>query len=106
MAHTLSSVVGLAKLQIQVPEGQRLFIWSTGESVTPITAKDEDEAFRKVIAFRMTLVEGTEQERLEEALAWHRKNDTLLEVDCDELEVEPYKGELPEDDEESFPIEN
>lgn len=92
---TLSTVVGLAKLQIRVPEFQRLFIWNTGESVMPITAKDEDEALRKVLAIRMTLVEGSEQERLDEAYHWYRKNDTILEVDCDETEIEPYKGELP-----------
>jgi len=104
---TLSTVVGLKKLQIRVPEFQRLFIWSTGESVTPITAKDADEAFRKVLAIRMTLVEGTEQERLYEAYRWYCKNDTLLEVDCDEPEVEPYKGEIPEDEEFDLPsIEN
>lgn len=95
---TLSTVVGLAKLQIRVPESQRLFIWSTGESVMPLTAKDEEEALRKVLAYRMTLVDGgTEKERLEEAYRWYVKNDTLLEVDCDELEQEPYKGELSDD---------
>ncbi len=107
MPHTLSTVVGLAKLQIRVPEFLRLFIWSTGESVTPITARDHEEAFRKVIAHRMSLLEGTEQERVIEAYRWFVKNDTLLEVDCDELEVEPFKGELPEGEEfELPPIEN
>jgi hypothetical protein len=95
---TMQSWAGLSKLEIRVPTGQLLFIWDCGgESTTPITAADEDEAYRKVIAFRMTLVEGTEQEKLEEAIRHFRKNDTLLEVDCDEIEIAPYAGELPED---------
>jgi len=83
---------------INLPEGQSLFIWDCGgESTTPIVAKDYDEALRKVIAHRISLLEGSDEDRLIEALLWFSKNDTLLEVNCNELMVTPYAGELPDE---------
>jgi hypothetical protein len=86
----------------------KLFVWTCESGAVTFHAKDEDEAFRKVIAFRMkltTAAEGfhqglaaTEAEKLEEALHWFHKDDQLVEAKSSEdLEwIDPYKGEIPE----------
>ena len=87
----------LTKPKLNLPPGQSLFIWYNGESVTPILAKDLDEAYRKVIANRLKFVEGdTDEDKLEEAIRWFERNDQLFEVNTEPLTDAPYVGELPE----------
>ena len=104
----LKTVMGLTHMRISMPVGERLFIWDCGgESVFPIAAKDRDEAVRKAIALRMREAEGdTPEEKLAEAVRWFDKNDQILEVNCDPLDIPPFEGDLPDSEEEHVSIEN
>lgn len=80
------------------------FVWTTAESAWLVTAKDRDEAYRKVIANRLKaemVDDGRyrpyEQEALRSAVRWFAKKDELIEI-AGELEEKPYEGELPEPD--------
>jgi hypothetical protein len=60
-------------LGLNIPEGQKLFFWSSGgDGGTLLLAIDEEDAFRKVIQARIAA--GCTRE---DALRWFRKNDHL-----------------------------
>lgn len=64
-------------MQIKIPEGWRLFAWTTqGEpAVRLIVAPDEDAAYEAVIVARMNLGQTRE-----EAEGWFQHDDRLDEV--------------------------
>ena len=78
------------------------FIWICGAAdiATPLEAPDEETAFRMVIASRLQSAgedpKHTCQEQVNNAVAWFRKNDELVEVNCSPLQIEPYEGEIPD----------
>jgi len=78
---------------IELGESGRLFVWDNGEFTRLVVAKDEEEAYRKVIAWRLRYAAD-----VGEAAAWFDRNDTLEEVDVEGgvLDMEPYLGELPD----------
>lgn len=71
-----------------------LWAWNNGEETQLVVAKDQEEAYRKVIALRMEVAES-----VEEAESWFEENDTLEQI-TGLLEIAPYKGELEDSEEE------
>lgn len=63
-------------MHIEIPEGQRLFLWSTQEWSKLVVAKDEDHAYEAVIQYRMQACGQTR----EEAQGWFEHDDCLDEM--------------------------
>lgn len=96
-------------MRIELAGDQRLFAWRSSEFCQLVAAKDEDEAYRKVIAARLRMAcfkdEETEAARVEQARRWFRHNDSLDEIDVDGLvEDAPFEGDLPDDDSDGAPF--
>jgi hypothetical protein len=68
------------------------FVWTSPCGTGLINADDRDQAIRKIIASRMQAGES-----VGDALRHFRKNDDLFQLDCEPLEIEPYFGDLPDD---------
>lgn len=66
------------------------FVWVTGHGAHLLEAKDQDEAYRKVIANRMAA-----GQTVKDAEAWFEENDCLHEV-SGSIENQPYTGPLSE----------
>jgi hypothetical protein len=63
-------------MQVEVPDGWRLFLWSTQEWSKLVVAPDEEQAYEAAIRFRQ---EACGQTR-EEAEGWFQRDDCLDEV--------------------------
>lgn len=73
------------------------FVWITTGSTTIFEAKDQEEAYRRVIANRLKAVGAwpkPETEDVEDVEGWFDKNDQLHEVDCEGGMGDVYAGEL------------
>lgn len=90
-------------MRINLGEEGRLFAWFNGEFSRLLVARDEEEAYRKVIAARLRTGAGC---GLEQARRWCRKNDTIEEIEVEGGLVHdaPYEGDLPEEDSDGCPF--
>lgn len=73
---------------IEVPEGEKLFIWTTSSSVTPIVAPSMQRAVEVALLNRVEKGGQTP----EEAIGWFHKDDQLVEVDSRVMLWAYYEG--------------
>jgi len=67
-------------LGLNIPEGQQLWFWSAGgDGGCLFLAKDNEEAYAKVLAMRLQGVEPT-TENVNNAQRWFAENDHLEQV--------------------------
>lgn len=93
-------------MTIEIPEGQKLFVWDNPAGVYLIIAKDDDEAFRKAMTVRIAREREfdfkhqleTEEAVVHEAYESFCRNDNIIEVDGGIVTEAPYPGPIPEDD--------
>jgi len=83
--------------KIEVPDGMSLFIWKLEEEIgIPLLARDWDEAYRKVIAYRVKASDSaTAEEKLRDAVTGFVREELLIQVHSDLLDEEPYEGDIP-----------
>ena len=83
--------------RIEIPDGMSLFIWKLQEEIgIPLVARDWDEAYRKVIAYRVKASDSaTAEEKLQDAVTGFVREELLIQVHGDLLDEEPYAGDIP-----------
>lgn len=62
--------------QIEIPEGWKLYAWTTQHHTSLVTAPDEEHAYEAVVKYRQDAFEQTR----EEAEGWFEKDDRLDEI--------------------------
>lgn len=57
-----------------------------------LSAENEDEAMRTVIAYRIS----TANQSIDDAVGWYRKHDTILGPINQVINIQPYRGDIPD----------
>jgi hypothetical protein len=83
--------------KIEIPDDMNLFIWKLEEETgIPLLARDWDEAYRKVIAYRVKTSDSPNaEEKLQDAVTGFVRRELLIQVQGDLLDEAPYEGEIP-----------